>query len=53
MVVVPPLVDARITAHTEGLCAVVWHLLVSHPRLQRIPTKWESAVAETAGQATS
>jgi hypothetical protein len=24
------------------MCAVVWHLLVSHPDLQRSPTKWES-----------
>jgi D-sedoheptulose 7-phosphate isomerase len=44
VVVIPPLVEARVTAHTEGLCAVVWHLLVSHPRLQRVATKWESAV---------
>ncbi len=28
--------------HTEGFCAVVWHLLVSHPKLQRAATKWES-----------
>jgi D-sedoheptulose 7-phosphate isomerase len=41
-VVVPPLVDERITPHTEGLCAVIWHLLVSHPALQRDATKWES-----------
>jgi D-sedoheptulose 7-phosphate isomerase len=41
-VVVPPLVADRITPHTEGLCAVLWHLLVSHPVLQRSPTKWES-----------
>jgi len=41
-VVVPPLYDERITPHTEGLCAVLWHLLVSHPRLQVAPTKWES-----------
>ena len=33
--VIPPLVAERITPHTEGLCAVVWHLLVSHPALQR------------------
>jgi len=32
----------RITPHTEGLCAVLWHLLVSHPVLQRTATKWES-----------
>jgi D-sedoheptulose 7-phosphate isomerase len=44
VVVIPPLVEERVTAHTEGLCAVVWHLLVSHPRLQRSPTKWESAL---------
>jgi D-sedoheptulose 7-phosphate isomerase len=41
-VVIPPLVDERITPHTEGLCAVVWHLLVSHPALARTSTKWES-----------
>ncbi len=40
--VVPPLVTERITPHTEGLCAVLWHLLVSHPALQREATKWES-----------
>jgi D-sedoheptulose 7-phosphate isomerase len=43
-VVIPPLVDERITPHTEGLCAVVWHLLVSHPALARNATKWESSV---------
>jgi D-sedoheptulose 7-phosphate isomerase len=45
-VVIPPLVAERITPHTEGLCAVVWHLLVSHPRLQSAATKWESIGAE-------
>ena len=39
-VVIPPLYTARVTPHTEGLCAVVWHLLVSHPSLQKAPTKW-------------
>jgi len=43
-VVLPPLVQERITPHTEGLCAVVWHLLVSHPALARNATKWESSV---------
>lgn len=41
-VVIPPLYPDAVTPHTEGLCAVVWHLLVSHPALQRTPTKWES-----------
>jgi D-sedoheptulose 7-phosphate isomerase len=40
--VVPPLFSERITPHTEGLCAVLWHLLVSHPALKQAPTKWES-----------
>jgi len=53
VVVIPPLVDERITPHTEGLCAVVWHLLVSHPRLQRSATKWESAAPETLWQPAS
>jgi D-sedoheptulose 7-phosphate isomerase len=44
-VVIPPLQAERITPHTEGLCAVVWHLLVSHPQLQRAATKWESIEA--------
>jgi D-sedoheptulose 7-phosphate isomerase len=41
-VVIPTVASERITPHTEGFCAVVWHLLVSHPKLQRAPTKWES-----------
>ena len=45
-VVTPPLVAERITPHTEGLCAVVWHLLVSHPALQREATKWEQLASQ-------
>lgn len=41
-VVISPLFSERITPHTEGLCAVVWHLLVSHPSLKVKQTKWES-----------
>jgi D-sedoheptulose 7-phosphate isomerase len=41
-VVIPTVASERITPHTEGFCAVVWHLLVSHPTLQRVSTKWES-----------
>jgi D-sedoheptulose 7-phosphate isomerase len=44
-VVIPTVSADRITPHTEGLCAVVWHLLVSHPVLKRAATKWESTVA--------
>ena len=44
-VVIPPAFPERITPHTEGLCAVVWHLLVSHPALQVASGKWESVAA--------
>ena len=39
-----PVVNAEtITPHSEAFQAVVWHLLVSHPRLKANQTKWESA----------
>jgi D-sedoheptulose 7-phosphate isomerase len=41
-VVVPTVNPKNVTPHTEGFQAVVWHLLVSHPRLQAAETKWES-----------
>ena len=43
-VIIPTVSPDRITPHTEGLCAVVWHLLVSHPALKQKQTKWESTV---------
>jgi D-sedoheptulose 7-phosphate isomerase len=41
-VIVPVVSPERVTLHTEGICSVVWHLLVGHPALNRAPTKWES-----------
>ena len=41
-VIVPTVNPHTVTAHTEAFQAVVWHLLVSHPRLQAAPMKWES-----------
>jgi len=41
-VVIPTVSSDRVTPHTEGFCAVLWHLLVSHPKLQIQKTKWES-----------
>jgi D-sedoheptulose 7-phosphate isomerase len=41
-VLIPVVSPDRITPHTEGLAAVVWHLLVSHPALKVKQTKWES-----------
>ena len=41
-VLIPVISSDRITPHTEGLAAVVWHLVVSHPALKVSQTKWES-----------
>ncbi|HSR97458.1 MAG TPA: SIS domain-containing protein [Kofleriaceae bacterium] len=41
-VLVPTVNEATITPHTEAFHAVIWHLLVSHPKLKRTQTKWES-----------
>jgi D-sedoheptulose 7-phosphate isomerase len=41
-IVVPVESPDRVTVHTEGMCAVLWHLLVSHPTLQASTPKWES-----------
>jgi D-sedoheptulose 7-phosphate isomerase len=40
--IVPTVNPEHITPHSEAFQAVVWHLLVSHPRLKSRPTKWES-----------
>ena len=42
-VVVPTVNRETVTPHTEAFQAVVWHLLVSHPSLQAVKARWESA----------
>lgn len=41
-VIVPTLAHQTITPHTEEFQAVVWHLIVSHPRLRINEMRWES-----------
>jgi D-sedoheptulose 7-phosphate isomerase len=41
-VLIPTEDPARVTPQTEGLQALVWHLMVSHPRLAAATAKWES-----------
>lgn len=48
VVIVPTVNPAHVTPHTEAFHAVVWHCLVSHPKLQIAGTKWESAVRDAA-----
>lgn len=40
-VIVPVVNPDHITPHSEAFQAVVWHLLVSHPKLKAAQTKWE------------
>ncbi len=41
-VIIPAPNAENITPHTEAFQAVIWHLLVSHPKLKKTQTKWES-----------
>lgn len=42
-VIIPTVNPETVTPHSEAFQAVVWHLLVSHPKLKARQTKWESA----------
>jgi D-sedoheptulose 7-phosphate isomerase len=41
-VIVPTVNAATVTAHTEAFQAVIWHLIVSDPRIRATEMKWES-----------
>lgn len=41
-VVIPPINSETVTPQTEAFQAVIWHLIVSHPKLQKFEMKWES-----------
>jgi D-sedoheptulose 7-phosphate isomerase len=41
-VIVPTVNPASVTPHAEAFQGVVWHLLVSHPALKAVETKWEA-----------
>ena len=41
--VIPTVNPETVTPHSEAFQAVIWHLLVSHPRLKVNQTKWESS----------
>lgn len=49
-VVIPPVNRETVTPQVEGFQAVIWHMVVSHPKLVRYAMKWES-VAEPTGAA--
>ncbi len=43
-VVVPTVNSETVTPHTEAFQAVIWHLIVSHPKLKANEMKWESVL---------
>jgi D-sedoheptulose 7-phosphate isomerase len=43
-VIIPTPNPTNTTPHAEAFQAVVWHLIVSHPKLKVVQTKWESVV---------
>lgn len=41
-ILIPPVNPKNITAQVEGIQALLWHLLVNHPKVQMHSPKWES-----------
>jgi D-sedoheptulose 7-phosphate isomerase len=50
-VVVPVVNPDTITPHTESFQALIWHLLVSHPKLKAGEMKWESVTPVASASA--
>ena len=38
--IVPTVNSSTVTPHSESFQTVIWHLMVSHPKLKSNPTKW-------------
>jgi len=43
-VIVPTINKETVTPHTESFQAVIWHLIVTHPKILKNNMKWESTV---------
>ncbi len=41
-ILIPTINNQNVTPHAEAFQAVIWHLIVSHPKLKTAQTKWES-----------
>ena len=41
-IIIPTISSDTVTAHTESFQAVIWHLIVSHPKMKVAEMKWES-----------
>ena len=49
-VVIPIVNQAHTTPHAEAFQPVIWHLLVSHPKLKVVETKWESIKSQSSAE---
>ncbi len=47
-IIVPTVNTTTVTPHAEAFQGVLWHLMVSHPALKAVETKWESAARPAA-----
>jgi D-sedoheptulose 7-phosphate isomerase len=41
-VVIPPIIASNVTTQTEGFQALIWHMIVCHPKLESATPMWES-----------
>lgn len=46
-VVIPTVNPLHVTPHSEAFQGIVWHLIVSHPKLKQNQTRWESVAGES------
>lgn len=44
-IIIPTPNPENTTPHAEAFQAVIWHLIVSHPKLKAVQTKWESVAS--------
>lgn len=44
-IIIPNPNPMNTTPHAEGLQGIIWHLMVSHPQLKMMQTKWETLLA--------
>ncbi len=40
VLIIPTVNEDNVTPHSESFQVIVWHLMVSHPKLKLNPTKW-------------
>jgi len=41
-IIIPTVNEQNVTVHTEAFQSIIWHLIVSHPKLKKNENKWES-----------